>query len=249
MPEINENVVYGRNAVTELLRSGTAVDKLSVRKGEWDSALSEIVALARECGVPVTQVTTDTLTRICGKSSHQGIVAYAAAWEYCELSDILAVGGNEPLILVAEGVQDPQNLGALLRCADAAGVHGVIISKHGGVGVTATVAKASAGAAAHMPVARVSSIPNAIEQMKHAGLWIYGAESGGQPYHKVQMTGPAAIVVGSEGKGLSRLARERCDFIVTIPMHGKINSLNVSCAAAVLLCETAKQRELRKINE
>jgi len=170
------------------------------------------------------------------------VVAIVAEREYTSVADILATAGDAPYLLVAEGVQDPQNLGALLRCAEAAGVHGVIISKHGGTGVTPTAAKASAGASAHIPVARVSSIPNVIEELKKAGLWIYGADAGGQPYYKTEMTGGVAIVVGGEGKGLSRLTKERCDFILSIPMYGKVSSLNVSCAAAVLLTEGAKQR-------
>ena len=242
MPNINENAIYGRNPVAELLRSPSGIDKLYVRKGEWDKPLQEIVTAARDRGIPVTQVTTDALTRMCGKPSHQGVVAIAAEREYASISDILATAGASPFLLIAEGVQDPQNLGALLRCAEAAGVHGVIISKHGGTGVTPTASKASAGAAAHIPIARVSSIPNAIQELKKAGLWIYGADAGGQPYYQAEMTGGLAIVVGGEGKGLSRLTRERCDFILSIPMYGQINSLNVSCAAAVLLSETARQR-------
>ena len=234
MPELNENIVYGRNAVNELLRSNAPVDKLIVRTGQWDDTLSGIVALARQRRIPVTQVEQSALARMCGKPNHQGVIAFCSEREYCTIDEILT-GCEVPFVLVVDGVEDPQNLGALLRCADAAGVHGVIISKHGGTAVTPAVVKASAGAALSVPIARVPNISKSIEELKRANLWIYGAEGGGKSFREVDMSGPMALVVGSEGQGLSRLVREKCDFIVSIPMMGKVNSLNVSCAAAVLL--------------
>ncbi len=241
----DENTVVGRNAVLELLKSGRFVDKLFVRKGEAEGSLIVIIATAKEKGIPVIETEKTKLDALSGGLAHQGVVAMAARKEYCSLSDILHIAeqrGEPPFLLLCDGVDDPGNLGALIRCAEGAGVHGVVIAKRRSVGTTAAVDKSSAGALEHMAVAKVSNLSFAIEELKKKGLWIYGAEAGGKSCYGTDMKGPLAVVVGSEGRGLSRLVAEKCDFIVSIEMYGKVNSFNVSCAAAVILCEAARQR-------
>ena len=233
-----QNFIYGRTAVIEALRLPTTPGKLYLRNGINDAASKTILDLARSRGVPVMRVDSPAIDRLCGKVSHQGVVLVMAEVAYVSIEDMLAKvpDGTPPLIVMADGVTDPHNLGALIRCADGAGAHGVIISKHDGAGVTAAVIKTSAGAALSMPVARVSSMANAVEALKKKhGLWTYAVESGGQDYREADTKGAAAFVFGSEGEGVSRLVRERCDFTLSIPMRGQVNSLNVSCAAAVIL--------------
>ena len=240
-----ENVIAGRNAVTELLKSGRTVDKIYVQKGEREGSLPLIVAMATEKTIPVVEVQKQKLDQLAGSVRHQGVVALAAQKEYSSLSDILKIAeerGEAPFLVLCDGIDDPGNLGALIRCAEGAGAHGVVITKRRSVGLTAVVSKASAGALEHMAVAKVTNLSSAIDELKEAGLWIYGAEAGGTPCHKADMKGPIAVVMGSEGQGISRLVAEKCDFIVSIDMYGKVNSFNVSCAAAVILCEAARQR-------
>ncbi len=239
------SLIFGRNAVMELIRSGRSVDKIFIATGEREGSITVIAAEAKARGIPVVDIDRKKLDRMANGLNHQGVCASAAEKEYVTIEEILGIAaerGEPPFVVVADGVEDPHNLGAIIRCAEGAGAHGIIIPKRRSVGVTATVARASAGAVEHMAIARVTNIPSAIDELKESGLWIYGAEADGAAYYDTDMTGAAAIVLGSEGKGISRLVREKCDFVVSIPMYGKVNSFNVSTAAAVLLLEAAKQR-------
>lgn len=238
-------VTAGRNAVRELLRSGRTIDKIYVKSGVREGSVVVIVAEAISRGIPVIEVDQHKLDRICGRENHQGVVAMAAEKDYVTLDDILDIArarGEEPLILIADGIEDPHNLGALIRCAECAGVHGIVIPKRRAVGLTPAVARCSAGAIEHVPVAKVSSIPAAIDALKREGVWIFAAEAGGNAYYDADFSLPAAIIFGSEGEGVGRLALEKSDFTVSIPMYGLVNSLNVSTAASVILCHAARVR-------
>lgn len=243
--EAPEGLIYGRNPVLELLSSGRVPDKLYVAQGDREGSITLVVAKAIDMGVPVVNVDKRKLDSMCRGANHQGVAALASYKEYCSVEDILAIAkdrGEAPFIVIADGVEDPGNLGALIRCCDIAGVHGLIIPKRHGATVTAVTAKASAGALEHIAIAKVANIGYAIDTLKKNGVWIYGAEAGGTSIRKTDMKGSAAFVFGSEGGGISRLISEKCDFIVSIDMYGKVNSLNVSCAAAVVLSEAAAQR-------
>ena len=242
----NDGVIEGRNAVTEAIRAGVAIDKIYLLKGEGDSALGHIASAAREQGVVVVNTDRRKLDAMSRTHAHQGVIALAAVRAYASVDDILAAAtakNEPPLIVVCDELSDPHNLGAVIRTADAAGAHGVIIPKRRSAGLTAVVGKTSAGAVAHVPVARVPNLPALLRELKEAGVWVFGAAAEGTAslYH-ADLKGPAAIVIGSEGDGMGRLVRENCDFIVSIPMRGKINSLNASAAAAVLLYEAVRQR-------
>lgn len=241
-----EGVIVGRNAVLELLKLGRSIDKLLVKEGELEGSAKLIVAEAAARGIPVVHTERAGLDRICGGLNHQGVIAYAAAKEYVSIDDILATAaerGEPPFVLVLDGIEDPYNLGAIIRTAECAGVHGVIIPKRRSATLSAAVEKTSAGALEHMAIARVSNLTAAVEELKEKGLWIYAAEAGGQPLYSTSMTGPVAVVMGSEGTGVSQLLRSKCDFTVSIPLCGRINSLNVSAAAAVVLYEVRNQRD------
>ena len=242
----NDGVIEGRNAVTEAIRAGVAIDKIYLLKGEGDSALGHIASAAREQGVVVVNTDRRKLDAMSRTHAHQGVIALAAVREYASVDDILAaaqVKNEPPLIVVCDELSDPHNLGAVIRTADAAGAHGVIIPKRRSAGLTAVVGKTSAGAVAHVPVARVPNLPALLKELKEAGVWVFGtAAEGTSTLYQADLKGPAAIVIGSEGDGMGRLVRENCDFIVSIPMRGKINSLNASAAAAVLLYEAVRQR-------
>jgi 23S rRNA (guanosine2251-2'-O)-methyltransferase len=235
--------------VLEALRAGRPITRLLVAKGGRSGTLLALVAAAREKGIPVQQVERERLEWLAGPG-HQGVVAYAAAKEYAELDDLLrraAESGEPPLVVVADSLEDPHNLGSILRTADATGVHGVVIPKHRNVGLTATVAKTSAGAVEYVPVARVTNLVQALAELKAAGLWVVGADQDeGLEYTAVRLDGPLAVVVGGEGKGLSRLVRERCDFLARLPMRGQVKSLNAGVAAAVLLYEVRRQRAVSR---
>lgn len=238
-------VVIGRNAVRELLRSGRAVDKLLVQSGEREGALVPLVGEAIERGIPVVETERRKLDLLSGHVPHQGIIAMAAEKEYVSVEDILQIAadrGEKPLVVIADGIADPYNLGAVIRCAEGCGAHGLIIPKRHAVGLTPVVTKASAGAIEHLAIAKVTNIAATVEKLKDEGLWIFAAEAGGSDFRETDMNVPAAIVLGSEGAGVSELVRKRSDFIVSIPMYGKVNSFNVSTAAAVLLCEAAYQQ-------
>lgn len=241
-----EGLIEGRNAVTEALRAGTAIDKLYIAKGETDRTLARIAANAREAGVVVVEADRRKLDAMSGTHSHQGVIAAAAAAAYASVEDLLdrAAGrGEPPLLVVCDEISDPHNLGAIIRTAECAGAHGVIIPKRRSAGLTAIVAKTSAGAVSHLPVARVANLASLLERLKKEGLWIFGAAAeAATPLYDADLKGPAAIVIGSEGSGMSRLVAERCDVLVSIPLRGKLNSLNASAAAAVLLYEAVRQR-------
>ncbi|MBO5756001.1 MAG: 23S rRNA (guanosine(2251)-2'-O)-methyltransferase RlmB [Clostridia bacterium] len=246
--EVEEGIVFGRNAVKELLASGRDVDKILTAGGDRDGSISMLVALAIERRIPVVEADRRKLDDLCAGGNHQGIVAMAAMHEYATIDDILSLAasrGEAPLIAVCDGVEDPHNLGAIIRSAECAGFHGLIIPKRHSATLTATVVKASAGATEHLLVAKVTNLPTAIEELKEKGVWVYGADMDGSTYYETDLKGSVAIVMGSEGKGLSRLVEEKCDFRLSIPLYGKINSMNVSAAAAVLFCEAAKQRRAK----
>jgi 23S rRNA (guanosine2251-2'-O)-methyltransferase len=244
--EVNEGLVIGRNAVRELLRSGRAVDKIFVQKGEREGSIVVLVAMAVEKGIPVVETDKAKLDAMSGFAPHQGVIAMASEKEYCTVEDILAIAeerGEAPLIVIADGLTDPYNLGALIRCAEGAGAHGIIIPKRRSVGLTPLVSKSSAGAIEHMAVAKVSNIANTIIELKEKGIWTFAAEAGGKPYYETNFKGPCALVFGSEGNGVSQIVISKCDAITSIPMYGKVNSFNVSTAASVILCEAARQNK------
>jgi len=244
--EVNEGQIEGRNAITEALRSGRTIDKVFVAAGDTDRALQHLAAQAKEAGAVVVPVDRRKLDLMSTSHSHQGIIALVAAREYFSVDDILAEAESRaeaPLIVICDELSDPHNLGAILRSAECAGAHGVIIPKRRSVGLTAVVAKASAGAVEYMKVARVTNITATIEQLKQKGVWIFGtAAEGSIPMYRADLKGAAAIVIGSEGDGMSRLVRESCDVTVSIPMRGQISSLNASAAASILLYEAVRQR-------
>lgn len=242
-------LVIGRNAVRELLKSGRAVDKLLVSRGDREGSIVVLVAQAIERGIPVVEVERQKLDSMAGMSQHQGVIAMAAEKEYVEVEDIIAIArerGEAPLIVISDGITDPYNLGALIRCAEGVGAHGLIIPKRRASGLTPLVSKSSAGAIEHLAVAKVSNIAQTIEELKEQNIWVYSAEAGGQAYYDTDFTGGCAIVFGSEGEGVSQLVKQRSDFIVSIPMYGHVNSFNVSTAAAVILAEASKQHRQKK---
>ena len=241
-----DGLIEGRNAVTEALRSGTAIDKIYIARGETDAALGHIASTARSRGIVVTEADRRKLDGMSRTKSHQGVIAVAAVREYAGVDDILNAArerGEAPLIVVCDEVSDPHNLGAVIRTAECAGAHGVIIPKRRSAGLTAIVGKTSAGAVAHVPVARVPNLPALLKELKEKGVWVFGAAADGTTtLYDADLKGPAAIVIGSEGDGMGRLVAESCDFLVSIPMRGKLNSLNASAAAAILLYEAVRQR-------
>ncbi len=239
-----EGAVIGRNAVRELLRSGREAEKVFCKRGEREGSINELIAGARAKGIPVVEVEGHKLDDISGGTNHQGIVAIASACEYGTIDDIFEKAeksGVPPLIAIADGVTDPQNLGALIRSVDCSGAHGLIIPKRHSAGVTPAVTKSSAGAIEHVTVVKVTNLADTVAELQRRGVWVFAAEAGGRPYCECDFTSPTAIIFGSEGSGVSRLLLERSDFTVSIPMYGMVNSLNVSCAAAVLLTEASRQ--------
>ena len=241
-----EDLIEGRNAVTEALRAGRSIDKIYLAKGETDKALGHIAAKARAQGAVVVEADRRKLDAMSVTKAHQGVIAVAAVREYCAVEDILAVAaerGEPPFVILCDEISDPHNLGAILRTAECVGAHGVVIPKRRSAGLTSIVDKTSAGAAEHVAVARVPNLPAAIQTMKERGLWIYGtAADAADSLWTTDFTGPACLVIGSEGEGMGRLVREQCDFLVAIPMRGKLNSLNASAAASVLMYEVLRQR-------
>ena len=241
-----EGQLEGRNALQEALKAGRTIDKVFIAMGDTDRGLQRLAAEAKEAGAVVVPVDRRKLDNMSTTHSHQGIIALAAAHDYCTIDDILeeaASRGENALIVICDELSDPHNLGAIMRSAECAGAHGVIIPKRRSVGLTATVAKASAGAVEYMKVARVTNINSAISELKDKGVWIFGtAAEGSVPMYKADLTGPTAIVIGNEGDGMSQLVRKNCDCLVHIPMKGKISSLNASAAASILLYEAVRQR-------
>lgn len=247
-PDLSENIVCGRNAVLELLRSGRSVDKLLIKKGNIEGSLIVIHAEAKNRNIPIVETEREKLDEIASGMIHQGVIAMAAAKEYVEVDDIIKIAderGEKPFIVIADGINDPHNLGAIIRNCDGAGVHGIIIPKRRSVGLTATTAKASAGAIEHIAVAKVSNITSTITELKKKGFWVVGCEANGQLYDTIDYDMPLVLVLGSEGNGISDLVTKNCDFIASIPMLGKVNSLNVSCASAVIMFEAAKSRRIK----
>lgn len=241
----SECVVLGRNAVKELLNSGRDIDKIFVTGGEREGSIKMLVAMAIERKIPVVEVERARLDNMSLGGAHQGIVALAPKHEYSTVDEILEYAkekGEAPFIILLDELEDPHNLGAILRSADCAGAHGVIIPKRRSVGLTSAVGKASAGAIEHVRVAKVTNLAQTMDELKERGVWFYGADMNGAEYYKTDFSGGVGLVLGSEGFGISRLIREKCDFIVSIPQYGNVNSMNVSCAGAVLLTEIARQR-------
>ena len=241
-----EDLIEGRNAVTEALRAGRSIDKIYLAKGETDKALGHIASRARAQGIVVVEADRRKLDAMSVTKAHQGVVAVAAVRDYCSVDDILAAAearGEAPFVILCDEISDPHNLGAILRTAECVGAHGVIIPKRRSAGLTSIVDKTSAGAAEHVAVARVANLPAAIRELKDRGLWIYGtAAEAAQSLWETDFTGPACIVIGSEGDGMGRLVQETCDFLVKIPMRGRLNSLNASTAAGVMMYEVLRQR-------
>ena len=243
--ERERDVIAGRNAVTEALKAGRPIDSILVRRGEKNGSVSSILRMAKQAGIPVKEVDSRKLDGMCGGENHQGIIAVAAVHAFSEVEDIfaLAESRNEPpFILVCDEIADPHNLGAILRSAEAAGVHGVIVPKRHGAGLTSAVYKASAGAGEYGPVARGANITQTIRDIQKRGVWVYGLDMDGETWCTADLRGAAALVVGSEGKGISRLVKDTCDHLVSLPMSGRIGSLNASVACGILLYEGLRQR-------
>lgn len=240
-----ELTIEGRNAVMEAFRSGKTIDRLLVQEGTAEGAVSTILKEAKKQNVVVSFVKKERLEQVSVTGKHQGVIAFAAAYEYAEVSDILAIAkekGEAPFLILLDGIEDPHNLGAIIRTANLAGAHGVIIPKRRAVGLTATVAKTSAGALNYTPVAKVTNLVQTMEELKKEGMWFVCADMGGEVMYRQNLTGPIGLVIGNEGEGVSRLVKETCDYVTSIPMKGEIDSLNASVAAGVLMYEIVRQR-------
>lgn len=248
--DLKNELIEGRNAVTEALRSGRPIEKIYIAKGETDKALGFIASSARDKGFVVVEADRKKLDFMSETKAHQGVIAVVGAKEYCTVDDILAYAeekGEPPFIIICDEISDPHNLGAIIRSADCSGVHGVITPKRRNAGLTAVVSKTSAGALEYVPVARVSNLSSTIKYLKDKGVWIYGtAANGSCELWNTDFSGPIALVIGSEGSGIGRLVAENCDFTVSIPMKGHIDSLNASCAATILMYEIFRQRLTNK---
>ncbi len=243
---MSENVIIGRNPVLEAIREGRTIDKLYIRQGAPEAGLSKIVAMAKRAGIPVVEADRRRLDTLALGGNHQGVVAQAGLYGYVSVEEILEKAreaGEAPFLVLCDRICDPHNLGAIIRSANAAGAHGVVITKHDGVGVNATVDKVSAGAASFTPIARVTNLASVMDMLKKEGVWITGTDGkGDRSLFEADLSGPVAIVVGNEGEGMSRLVREKCDFLVRIPMRGQTESLNASVAAALFMFEVARKR-------
>ncbi len=243
---VNEGKIEGKNAVMEALKAGRPIDKVYIARGEGDKTLGFIASKARAAGAVVSEVDRRKLDFMSETHSHQGVIALAAVREYCSVEDILAIArdkGENPLLVICDELSDPHNLGAIIRTAECAGAHGIIIPKHRSAGITAIVEKTSAGAVEHIAVAKVPNLSSAIDKLKDEGVWIFGTAAGAETsLWNADLKGSAAIVIGSEGTGMSRLVSEKCDFRVSIPMKGEVSSLNASAAAAIMLYEALRQR-------
>ena len=248
--EIKNEIIEGRNAVIEALRAERNIDKIYINKGDVDKTLGHIASKARDKGIVVVECDRRKLDFMSVTKAHQGVIALCAVRDYCSVDDILALAeekGEDPFIVVCDEISDPHNLGAIIRSAECAGVHGLIIPKRRSAGLTAIVDKASAGAAEHSLIARVPNISAALKDLKQKGLWIYGTAADGEsPLWKTDFSGPVALVIGSEGDGISRLVKENCDFMVSLPMKGNIGSLNASNAAAIVMYEILRQKTLNE---
>lgn len=244
-PDENSRIIEGRNAVLEAFRSGKTIDRLLIQDGCQDGPIQSIKREAKKHETVFDFVKKERLDQISETGKHQGVIAYAASYEYAEVEDILQAAkekGEAPFIILLDNIEDPHNLGAIIRTANLAGAHGVIIPKRRAVGLTSTVARTSAGALNYTPVARVTNIGATIEELKKEGIWFVCADMGAQPMYQMNLTGPIGLVIGNEGEGVSRLVKEKCDFTASIPMKGNIDSLNASVAAGVLAYEIVRQR-------
>ena len=244
-PYQNDELLIGRNPVAEALSAGRSIIKVMVAKGNPSGAAVEITAKAKKAGIPVQEVERKKLDFMTNRANHQGIVALAAVKDYSSVDDIFELArqrDESPFVIVLDGIEDPHNLGAIIRTAECAGAHGVIIPSRRAAGLNFTVGKSSAGALEYVPVARVTNIAAAIDDLKQRGCWVYGADMDGQTYCEAKLDGASALVIGAEGRGLGRLVREKCDVILSLPMLGKINSLNASVAAGILMYEMMRQR-------
>lgn len=241
----NDNLIIGRNAVTELIKSGREIENVLVAKGEHEGSINRIIAMCREKGIVVKNVDRKKLDLMCGIGNHQGVAANVPAHSYSTVEEILDYAeekGEKPFIVICDEIEDSHNLGAIIRSAEACGVHGIIIPKRRNVGLNYIVAKTSCGALEYMKVARVSNLASTIEELKKKNIWVYCADMDGQPWCKTDFSGGCALVIGSEGKGVGRLIKEKCDVTVSLPMLGKVNSLNASVAAGIIMYEITKQR-------
>lgn len=243
--EFVENRIEGRNPILEALRSNRTIEKILVARGNVEGSIREIIGKARDKGVVIQEVDRQRLDDISESGAHQGIIAYVTPYEYVEVEDLLKRGkekGEPPFLVILDEITDPHNLGAIIRTAECCGAHGVIIPKRRSAGLTPATVKASAGAVEYLPIAKVTNISNTLENLKKQGLWIAGADPEGNSYTGQDLTGPIALVIGSEGRGIGRMIKEKCDFLVRIPVKGKIESLNASVAAGVLMYEVVRQR-------
>ena len=244
--ELKNDLIEGRNAVIEALRAGRSIDKIFIAKGEVDKTLGHIASKARAMGIVAVECDRRKLDFMSVTHAHQGVIALCSVRDYCSIEDILSLAaerGEKPFVVVCDEISDPHNLGAVIRSAECAGAHGVVIPKRRSAGLTAIVDKASAGAAEHMLIARVPNIPAALDTLKSRGLWVYGtAADGSSPLWQTELTGPLALVIGSEGDGMGRLVRESCDFTISLPMKGRVSSLNASAAASIVMYEVLRQR-------
>lgn len=245
---MTDEMIVGRNSVMEAIKSGR-VNKILLAKGDRQGSIREVIGVAKEKGILIQDVDIKKINDLAKGLRHQGVLAYVAPVEYVELEDILAkaeAAGQPPFIVLLDELEDPHNLGAILRTADAAGVHGVLIPKRRSCPLSATVAKTSAGAVEYVPVAKIGNVAQTIKELQRLGMWVVGADmDGDKDYYEADLTGPLVLVIGSEGKGIGRLTKEVCDFLVRIPMQGKINSLNASVAGAILMYESMKQRQIK----
>ncbi len=245
--ERDKDIIFGRNSVAEAIKAGRPIDSVMVARGERSGSIPKILADAKDAGLPIKEVDRKKLDFMCGHGNHQGIIAVCAVKAYSTVEDIFATAeerGEPPFVIVCDEIEDPHNLGAIIRTAEAAGAHGVIVPKRRSASLSFTVAKTSAGAVEFMHVARVTNIPQTLQELKEKGLWVYCADMDGEPFYNANLKGAVALVIGSEGKGVGRLVKEKCDVVLSMPMKGKINSLNASVAAGILMYEISKQRDL-----
>lgn len=242
-----KDIIFGRNSVQEAIKAERPLDSIMVARGERSGSIPKILADGKNAGIPIKEVDRKKLDFMCGHGNHQGIIAVGAVKAYSTVDDIFATAeerGEAPFIIVCDEIEDPHNLGAIIRTAEASGAHGVIVPKRRSASLSFTVSKTSAGAVEFMHVARVTNIPQTLEELKERGLWIYCADMDGETFYNANLKGAVALVIGSEGKGVGRLVKEKCDVVLSMPMKGKINSLNASVAAGILMYEISKQRDI-----
>ncbi len=246
------DVIVGRNAVMEALRAGRPIAGLYVQRGGRSGSMAAVLSKAKECGIPIKEADAKKLDHLCGGGAHQGVAAVAAVKEFSTLDDVLSLAeqrGEPPFLIVCDELEDPHNLGAVIRSAECAGAHGVIIPKRRGPGLTYAVGKSSAGAVEYLPVVQAQNLAATLDELKKRGLWVYAADMDGSPWCETDFTGPVALVIGSEGRGVGRLIKEKSDFVVSLPIKGHVNSLNASVAAGVLCYEVCRQRSgLKALN-